>query len=310
MELLQLKYFKKVAEVGKISAAAEELFISAPALSAAISRLERDLGIPLFDRSNNKITLNTQGQIFLEGVNQVFHTIQSTKEAMNQSLLQQKKQQLSLALVSSTQWVDLVAAFSQQYPDVTLSCTDISRAELEVGGLPNQYDFLLAVQDSIPSMLVSEIEEIQLLEDHPVIMVNAKHPLAQRESVDIRELAEDNLFLPMKGYPVYSYLADLFHEAGMVLPAGNAYSHLTAQQMAAKGLGVGFSSLHTVRISAPGLCYVPIVNKHRPWKLCLYWRKDHALGENALSFVEFAKKYCTTHSSEHNMKVMQDESFL
>ena len=46
MELLQLKYFKVVAEVGKISAAAEQLFISAPALSTSISRLEKSLGIP------------------------------------------------------------------------------------------------------------------------------------------------------------------------------------------------------------------------------------------------------------------------
>ena len=46
MEMLQLKYFKAVAEMGKISAAAESLFISPPALSAAISRLEKDLGMP------------------------------------------------------------------------------------------------------------------------------------------------------------------------------------------------------------------------------------------------------------------------
>lgn len=67
MELLQLKYFKKVAEVGKICDAAEALFISAPALSAAVSRLEKDLGMPLFDRGNNRITLNQQEKIFLQG---------------------------------------------------------------------------------------------------------------------------------------------------------------------------------------------------------------------------------------------------
>ena len=292
MELLQLKYFKKVAEVGKISAAAEELFISPPALSAAISRLEKDLGMPLFDRSNNKIALNEQGQIFLQGVNQIFLTIKDTKEAMNQSLLQQKKRYLSVALVSSTQWVDLVASFSQQYPEVTLSCTDISSAELEVGGLPGQYDLLLAVRENVPGSLMPEFEEIPLLEDHPVIMVNAKHPLAQRESVDIRELAEDNLFLPMKGYPIYSYLTEMFHEVGMPLPAGNSYSHLTAQQMVAKGLGIGFSSLRTVRISAPGLCYIPISNQHRPWHLCLYLRKNHALSADSCAFAEFAKAFC------------------
>ena len=44
MELLQLKYFKTVAETQKISAAAQALFVSAPALSTAISRLEKELG--------------------------------------------------------------------------------------------------------------------------------------------------------------------------------------------------------------------------------------------------------------------------
>ena len=62
MELQQLKYFKTVAEVGKIAAAADALFISAPALSTAVSRLEKELGIPLFDRTNNSIRLNRQGR--------------------------------------------------------------------------------------------------------------------------------------------------------------------------------------------------------------------------------------------------------
>ena len=64
MELQQLKYFKSVAAIGKISDAAESLYISAPALSTSISRLEKELGTKLFDRTSNRITLNAQGQIF------------------------------------------------------------------------------------------------------------------------------------------------------------------------------------------------------------------------------------------------------
>ena len=62
MELQQLKYFKAVADIEKISQAAESLFVSAPALSTSISRLETELGVPLFDRANNRIRLirNTQ----------------------------------------------------------------------------------------------------------------------------------------------------------------------------------------------------------------------------------------------------------
>ena len=72
MELQQLKYFKTVASLGKISDAAEVLFISAPALSTSIARLEKELGMKLFDRASNRITLNAQGQIFLKYVNQIF----------------------------------------------------------------------------------------------------------------------------------------------------------------------------------------------------------------------------------------------
>ena len=63
MELLQLKYFKCVAEASSLKTAAESLFISPPALSASISRLERELGVKLFDRTNRSITLNKQENI-------------------------------------------------------------------------------------------------------------------------------------------------------------------------------------------------------------------------------------------------------
>lgn len=306
MELLQLKYFKKVAEIGKICDAADELFVSAPALSAAISRLEKDLGMPLFDRTSNKITLNQQGQIFLQGVNQIFLTIENTKETMEQSLLQRRTRQLSLCVISSTQWVDLIAMYSQSCPEVTLSCLDLKKTDLEVGGLPTQHNFLLADQNDVPPAIAAELERFPLLEDHPVIMVNALHPLAQKKAVDVRELADETLFVPMAGYSVHNYLLEIFREAGMALPAGNAYSHLAAQQIVAKGLGVGFSSMNTVRISAPGLCYIPISNGHRPWELCLYWRKDRPLTADESSFMEYVKEYCAQKSGQHNIDIKQD----
>jgi len=86
VDMQQMKYFKTVAEVGKISEAAEALYISAPALSTAISRLEKELGVKLFDRKNNKITLNRQGEIFLDYVNQAIAQLEETKEELRQSL--------------------------------------------------------------------------------------------------------------------------------------------------------------------------------------------------------------------------------
>ncbi|MHB8148225.1 MAG: LysR family transcriptional regulator, partial [Vulcanimicrobiaceae bacterium] len=65
MELQQLAYFRVVARTEHFTQAAEELAITQPALSRAISRLERDLGVALFDHRGRSVRLNRYGRAFL-----------------------------------------------------------------------------------------------------------------------------------------------------------------------------------------------------------------------------------------------------
>ena len=143
MELLQLKYFKKAAELGKIADAARALFVSAPAVSTSIARLEKELGTPLFDRSGNRIALNRQGKILLRYAEQVFSALDCAKTELTQSVMQQG-QHVSIATRASTQWVDMITAFSQEHPHFTLLCTSISRTVL-AAGLPERLAARLAV---------------------------------------------------------------------------------------------------------------------------------------------------------------------
>lgn len=290
MELMQLKYFKTVAQIGKISDAAQSLFISAPALSTSISRLEKELGMPLFDRTNNRIILNQQGQIFLRYVNQVFSNLECAKTELQQSILHQG-QHVSIASVASTQWVDMITAFSQEYPHFTLSCTNVKRSELMANGLPIQHNFLFAAEEDIPPFYAGELESMILFEDHPVVMVHQDHPLARESSVSLSQLSGEQVFLPMQNYPLYDHLVQLFESAGIPFPAGNAYSHLASQQMVAKGLGIAFSSMHTSRTPAMPLRYVPIRDAYRPWISRLYWRRDHAFTDDEEIFKAFVEKY-------------------
>ena len=65
MELLQLRYFLTVAKMLNISRAAEYHMIPQPAMSQTISRLEKELGVALFDRYKNKLSLTRKGEEFL-----------------------------------------------------------------------------------------------------------------------------------------------------------------------------------------------------------------------------------------------------
>ena len=82
MDFLQLNYFRAVARHGNMSQAARELYITQPGLSRCISRLEDELGVPLFERRKGKIVLNTYGQLFLANVNLAFDQLEQGTEAV------------------------------------------------------------------------------------------------------------------------------------------------------------------------------------------------------------------------------------
>ena len=290
MELLQLKYFKTVAEIGKISEAAQALFISAPALSTSISRLEKVLGTTLFDRTNNRIILNRQGQILLRYVNQVFSSLECAKTELQQSAML-RGHHVSIGSVASTQWVDMVTAFSQEYPNFTLQCTGVTRQELVSSGFSSQHSFLLASEDDVPSGFADKTESLFLFEDHPVLMVHRDHPLAREKAVDLSRLRDETIFLPMQDYPLHDHLVQMFEACGLPFPAGNAYSHLATQQMAANGLGVAFATSHTALANPQVLRYVPIANDYRPWVNRIYWRKNQSFTRDEQIFKDFIHRY-------------------
>lgn len=293
MELLQLKYFKTVADIGKITAAAEQLFISPPALSTSISRLEKELGMPLFDRTNNRIVLNRQGHIFLRYVNQIFSSLEYAQLELQQSITPQNPH-VSIACIASSQWVNLVTAFSQEHPHFTLSCTSLKLSQIAGGGLPAQHSYLFAYEGDIPGIYLEELDSIPLFEDQLTLMVNAEHPLAEKESVNLQDFLNETIFLPMQDYSMYERLVQLFEANSIPLPGGNAYSYLTSQHLVAQGLGISFSTTHTGNIPSSNLRYIPIKESCAPWVARMYWRKNRMFTQEDSVFKSFVEKYYHT----------------
>ena len=293
MELQQLKYFKTVAEVGKISAAAEALYISAPALSTSIARLEKELGMQLFDRANNRITLNKQGQIFLRYVNQVFNSLECARAELRQSILQQG-QHVSVATVTSSLWVDLITAFSQEHPQFSLSCANFRRAQLISSGLPHQHSFLLAAQEDLGPYLQDELDSCALFDDELAIMVHPSHRLAKCASVTPEQLLEETLFLPLEGSALFERVCGIFESRDLTLPTGHSYSYLVYRHMAEEGMGVSFTTVHSSRMEPGNLRYIPVETGSR-WTMRLYWRRNRPLTQDEQSFRSFVESFYSLH---------------
>ncbi len=279
MELQQLKYFKTVAEIGKISEAAEALFISAPALSTSISRLEKELGVQLFDRGNNRITLNAQGEIFLRHVSSVFDTLENAKKELRESLLQQGPH-ISLLSVNTAMWVNLITAFLSEYPQYTLSNSSIAPAQLEQHGLHAPHSFLLAYESDISPFLADELDSIFLFQTSPVVAIHKDHPLAKEEELDVRMLTGEKLFLPLPGFPLYMRLEKLFALYHLPFPEENNYYLVIRLKMVSQNQGITFlSGSATQAIPSPNIRYIPLYTPDEPWNARRYWRKDRPLTE-------------------------------
>lgn len=91
LELIQLRYFQTVAQLQHITKAAEQLHISQPALSSAISRLEAEVGVDLFDRRGRSIHLNHFGKIVLRNSQEIFAKIDKMEMEIQEALYQRTK---------------------------------------------------------------------------------------------------------------------------------------------------------------------------------------------------------------------------
>ena len=76
---LMLTYFQKIAQTQHLTRAAEQLHVSQPALSKTLSSLEEILQTPLFDRTGRGITLNRNGEIFLQYTNRILAELADAK---------------------------------------------------------------------------------------------------------------------------------------------------------------------------------------------------------------------------------------
>lgn len=186
MELLQLHYFRVVAQHEHMTKAAEALNIAQPSLSKTISRLEEHVGVPLFERQGRSIKLNAYGGAYLKHVERVFAELEAGKrEVLDMAGL--AKRSVLLAASISNVLPELLSAFLERHPQThfrqVLEPTAVMKRMLEDG----QIDLCLTT-----APIEGEgLEWRGLRTDAIVLCVPDHHPLAGRERVSLIELKEE-----------------------------------------------------------------------------------------------------------------------
>lgn len=216
MELRQLEYFVAVAADLNFSRAAERIHVVQSALSASVSRLEKELGVELFDRSKRQIALTPAGEVFLQHARDVMHTA-----ARARSSVEDHRGQLTGTVTLGTlmSWgaLDLPAAleeFRRLHPLVTVRLRQsLTGSAGHLDAIANgQMDLALV---SVPSPPSEQIALLKLTQEPMVLMCEATHELARRRRVRLTDLAgQDFIHFPL-GWGIRRRLDAEFVAAGV-----------------------------------------------------------------------------------------------
>ncbi|MDD2562123.1 MAG: LysR family transcriptional regulator [Eubacteriales bacterium] len=118
---------------GNFTNAAKNMYISQPALSQAVRKIEEKLGAAIFDRSTEPITLTEAGQIYLDALRQVMAISTRLSNSINEIINEKKgRLRLGISLQRGMQLLPLVIPdFSRQYPHVKIDLLEHGSAALE-----------------------------------------------------------------------------------------------------------------------------------------------------------------------------------
>ncbi len=293
MELLQLKYFQTVAGLEHMTKAAEELQIAQPSLSKTISRLEEDLGVPLFDRKNRQLRLNEYGKLFLDRVNRIFLELNEGKREIAERS-EQGQSQITLAVSIPRVLPELLSSFLKQYPDIkfqqVLKSTTSMKSQLEKA----EIDFCIS---SVPIEGTDIVWE-PLMTEEIYLIVPPEHRLSRREEIVLSEVKNDPFISMNTGFG-FRNLTDAFcHEAGFIPNiAFEGDEPGVIGDLVRQGLGIAFiPEISWIHHTNPFPNKLRIIEPKCQRTIGLGWSKRRYLSDAAQQFRQYVTDYFSKRS--------------
>ncbi len=243
MTLSELKYVVALARERHFGRAAEACFVSQPTLSVAIKKLEEELGVALFERGKNDISVTHAGTRVAAQAQQVLEIVETIRQSAHDQAdqLQGPLRLGAIYTVGPYLLPALIPTLHDSAPNMPLvleeNYTAVLRRQLKQGELDA---IIISLPFEEPGVVV-----LPLYEEPFVALLPSAHPLNSRKTVTLAELAADNLLLLGPGHCFREQVIESCPDCGRAAggdaeyPAPLAGSSLeTIRHMVASGMGV------------------------------------------------------------------------
>ncbi|HEM6840225.1 TPA: LysR family transcriptional regulator [Providencia stuartii] len=290
MDIRSLRYFVEVVQLNGFSRAAERLFVTQPAISRSIQKLEQELGYTLLVRENDGVRLTDEGEILLSHAKQILKQFNSMNKA-----LKEKEGPLSGILnvglppvIASTYFADIIMAFSRRYPQVELKI-------LELGTHKMMEAMLNGEVETAAVMLPFDNELFDLhvfSSDRLMLLVSEQHPLAMRNLVKFAELIDEPFIFFSEDFRINELVMSACGIYGKKPVIAGRSSHLdlvTAMVRAGVGVTLLPDSMWN-KTRADGLSIIPVIEPVLSYEVALATLKNSHQSRRAKAWNALAKE--------------------
>ena len=292
MQLRDVEYVCTLAEHGNFSRAAKVLYVSQPALSQAIKRLEEQLGVTLFIRRKNAVTPTRAGELFLASGQQMMALSRLIERQMLEVQgLKQGRLELGLsALICRAYLPQVLPVFRRLYPNIALDIAEMSSYDLEEQLHRRKIE--LAV---LPLPLADKgLDHTYILTEETLLAVPKSHRINQlmpqpREgelnTVSLSLFSQDPFIVQFPYQRMRTLSDEACRMAGFEpIIAFETQMTDTVNALVSTGMGVGFIP-RTTNLN-PGVVYYRMSNRIMDRKIVAAYVRGQYLSHAAREFIQ------------------------
>lgn len=287
MELKQLEYFQMTSRLKNITRAAKRLSVSQPNITVAIKKLEAELGIQLFERSQKQLSLTPEGAVFLNRIELALRNIQdAVLEVNDYKQLQKGTIKIGIpSMIGAYLFPKIFSGFQKKFAHLDIYLYEKGSMSIRESLERDELDFgIVIISNASPSLQLLPMSTNQV-----VACVPEDSPLAQKDSLSWSDVSNIDLIMLKEGSFIRNLIQQKLKEHNIqpnIILESNQIE--TIKGLISSNVGMAFLLDFVVQDTPHNIKTLPIEDPIFV-DVGLAWKKDRYISKAAQSFINFCQ---------------------